>query len=103
MEKRPNIAIKIATILSSLLLVGGCVSYRAGVFDPRPEAQATQNAGQENPPPPDPAGSDAKKPDPVIFNGTKAPFRYSTFNLTTPQFGGYQPVDRPMSRQVDPH
>jgi hypothetical protein len=82
MDKRPSVAIKIATILSSLLLVGGCVSYRAGVFGPIPEAKATQTAEEKNPPPADPAKSDAKKSDPVIFYGTKAPFGFSNVTPT---------------------
>ena len=87
MRKQPNLVVKIATILSSLLLVGGCVSYRSGVFDTLPEVKPIQDAKQENPskpasntaklitdlPPADPAGSEAKKSDPVIFSGTKAP------------------------------
>ncbi len=91
MRKQPNVVIKIATLLSSLLLVGGCVSYRGGMFDAIPETMSAQNtqAGNQSKSPPDsakttadtqpadPAGPNAKKTDPVIFYGTKAPFNFS--------------------------
>ena len=81
MEKQPNVVIKTATLLSSLLLVGGCVSYRAGVFDPIPEAKTTQGAEEKNPAPSDPAETAAKKSDFVVSPGTKAPFNF----ITTPR------------------
>jgi hypothetical protein len=31
--KAPNLFVKLATVLSSVLLVAGCVSYRSGAFD----------------------------------------------------------------------
>jgi hypothetical protein len=31
--KRPNMLLKVVTVASSLLLVGGCVAYQSGAFD----------------------------------------------------------------------
>lgn len=31
--KNPGLLVRLTTIASSLLLVGGCISYRAGAFD----------------------------------------------------------------------
>jgi hypothetical protein len=98
MGKQPNLVIKIATVLSSLLLVGGCVSYRAGVFDNPLENKSNPSAEQESPTrppldsakivaepaPSDTAGTAAKKSDFVLSPGTKAPLRGSIITPSNP-------------------
>src|SRR5262245_45233952 len=47
---QPSFLIKAATLVSSLLLVGGCVSYRAGAFNGLTGATATPAVPATNPP-----------------------------------------------------
>ena len=67
---------KTAALASSLLLVAGCVSMRAGFFDGVGEPKTNQSGEKDNEPK---TGSLPKTPtddssaEPAIFYGTKAP------------------------------
>jgi hypothetical protein len=54
--KQPHLFVKIAVVISSVLLLAGCVAYRAGAFDwltgsgpPRADSE-TKRTGDEKPP-----------------------------------------------------
>jgi hypothetical protein len=71
--------IKLAALCSSLLLMGGCVSYRAGFLDklwgdsdpPAPKYIPVKREGSEN--------EDSKEGKFEVFGGTKRPIGNSIF------------------------
>ena len=65
--KKPNIVVKLAVIASSVVLIAGFVSYRAGAFNWSKPA---------SPQPADPAAtnSDDSLVPPTIMSGTKSTF-----------------------------
>jgi len=70
--KQPNSLLKLAAVASSVLLVGGCVAYRAGAFN-----WLTGTSSQSGEVLPEPGTSeqptpDTKQPMPTIMGGTKS-------------------------------
>lgn len=66
--KYPKALLKVAALVSSVLLAGGCISYHAGAFNRllAPGSRAEKTAASEQPPP------DSAQPAPAIMSGSKS-------------------------------
>jgi len=72
--KQPNLIIKAATLLTSLLLAGGCVSHQAGLFSSSALTNAEQSAKTRSEQPGSGANSDL-----AVFGTTKRSMDKSNF------------------------
>ncbi len=64
--KKPNALLKLAAVVSSVLLVGGLVSYRAGAFNWPMETNSPPADSESSPTP--------EEPDPTFISGSKLPY-----------------------------
>lgn len=74
--KTPAIVLKVIVLASSILLVGGCVSYRSGAWNFLKSADPSEKSAQP---------STQEKKAPTFIPSSKAPLRASSFDYTIPQ------------------
>jgi hypothetical protein len=95
--KQPNVLLKLAAVVSSLLLVGGFVSYRAGAFNwllgtsARPE-----EAASEQPPP------DTAQPAQTIMYSSKWGVFVAPSPPSTPSEQAPAPSQQPAAGTTQP-
>jgi hypothetical protein len=86
--KRPHVLLQVAAIVSSVLLAGGLISYRAGAFNrfiapSAPPADSGSNPAAEETPP-----EDAAQPDLAIMSSSKS----GTITFTGKLSGTFSPA-----------